>query len=311
MSCGAGTAPTARGSDMEIRQLRYFLSAMRHGSVRAAATEHFVTQPAVSIQLKKLEEEFGEKLYARRGRRLEATQAGSLLAAEAEEIIRRVDALAHRIHGIKGLESGVLKMGTIDAASTYVLPRVFSAFRRKHPGIDMQVTVADTLSLLGALDAGSIEFAIVTLPLAGHAHEVVPFYEDEMVLVASPRHELAQTRRRKNILERVAETSLITYPARSTTRRLIEKVFMDNGVSLRVAMEMSSPEAIKKLTEAELGASILPAELVSSEIRSGKLTLIPTGKIRFSRTLGVVYKKPGSLSPPVRAFMDMLLKKYL
>ena len=103
---------------MEIRQLRYFLSAMRHGSHRAAAKENFVTQPAVSIQLKKLEEEFGEKLYTRRGRRLEPTQAGNILVAESEEIIRRVDALAHRIRGIKGLESGVLKMGNIDAAST-------------------------------------------------------------------------------------------------------------------------------------------------------------------------------------------------
>jgi len=295
---------------MEIRQLRYFLSAMRHGSHRAAAKENFVTQPAVSIQLKKLEEEFGEKLYTRRGRRLEPTQAGSILVAESEEIIRRVDGLAHRIRGIKGLESGVLKMGNIDAASTYVLPRVFGAFRRKHPGIDIQVTVTDTLNLLAALDAGAIEIAIATLPLPGHTHEVIPFYEDKMVLVASPRHELAQTRRRGNILERVAETGLITYPARSTTRRLIEKVFMDGGVSLRVTMEMSSPEAIKKLTEVGLGASILPAELVSSEIRMGKLKLISTGRIRFSRMLGVVYKKPESLSPPARAFVDMLLKKY-
>jgi DNA-binding transcriptional LysR family regulator len=75
-------------------------------------------------------------------------------------------------------------------------------------------------------------------------------------------------------------------------------------------MEMSSPEAIKKLTEAGLGASILPAELVSSEVRSGRLERIPTGKIRFSRMLGVVYRKPDALSPPARAFVDMLLKRY-
>jgi DNA-binding transcriptional LysR family regulator len=295
---------------MEIRQLRYFLSAMRRGSLRAAAKEHFVTQPAVSIQMKKLEDEFGEKLYVRRGRRLEPTQAGAMLAAESEEILRRVDELAQRIRGIKGLESGVLKMGNIDAASTYVLPGVFSSFRRKYPGIDIEVTVTDTLSLVGALETGAIELAIATLPLAAHSHEVIPFYEDEMVLVASPKHELARTRRRRNILQRVAETSLITYPARSTTRRLIEKVFMDHGVSLRVTMEMSSPEAIKKLTEAGLGASILPAELVSTEIRTGKLERIPTGKARFSRMLGVVHRKPGPLSPPARAFVEMLLKRY-
>ncbi|UCG51514.1 MAG: LysR family transcriptional regulator [Candidatus Latescibacterota bacterium] len=295
---------------MEIRQLRYFLAAIRHGSLRAAARDHFVTQPAVSIQLKKLEDEVGEKLYVRRGKRIEPTQAGSILATEAEEIVRKVDAVTHRIQGLKGLESGLLKMGNIDAASVYVLPDVFKAFRRRHPGIDIQVLVADSDSLLAALETGAIELAIVTLPLPGEAYEVVPIFEDKMVLVAPPGHELVGSRSRRNLLRRVAETGLITYPAKSTTRRLIEKVFIDNGLGLKVTMETSSPEAIKRLTEAGLGASILPIEVVSNEIRRGSLKAIPTGKIRFSRMLGLVYKSAETLSPPAKAFLSMLVEKY-
>jgi DNA-binding transcriptional LysR family regulator len=294
---------------MDIRQLRYFVSAIRHGSLRAAAREHFVTQPAVSIQLKNLEEELGEKHYVRRGRRIEPTQAGTSVYSDAEDIIGKMEALSHRVGALKTLERGALKMGSIDAASVYVLPDVFRAFRSRYPGIDVQVIVADSHTLLAALGSGAIELAVVTLPVAGEPHHVVPVYEDRMVLVAHPRHDLATRRGRASILERVAETGLITYPARSTTRRLIEKVFLDNGLTPRVTMEMSSPEAIKKLAEAGLGPSILPAAVVANEVKAGTLVVISTGKVRFSRTLGVVLRDRESLSPPAGAFLEMVTRK--
>ena len=291
---------------MGIRQLRYFVSAIRHGSLRAAAREHFVTQPAVSIQLKKLEGELGEKLYVRRGRGIEATQAGRLLLAEAEEVVRRVDALSRSAGGVRDLRRGVLDMGSIDAASIYVLPGVFRSFRTKYPGIDIRVIVSDSQTLLSVLGAGAIELAIVTLPLSGETYQVVPIYNDRMVLVAHPRHELVTSRPSRRVLQRVAETGLITYPAKSTTRRLIEKVFIDNGLTLRVSMEMSSPEAIKKLSEAGLGPSILPAKVVAGEVRSGALKVIPTGRVRFVRVLGAVFRDREKLSPSADAFVKLL-----
>jgi len=291
---------------MGIRQLRYFVSAIRHGSIQAAARENFVTQPAVSIQLKKLEGELGEKLYVRRGRGIEATQAGRLLLAEAEEVVRRVDAIGRDVAGIGELRRGVLEMGSIDAASIYVLPGVFRSFRTKYPGIDLRVIVSDSQTLLTALGAGSIELAIVTLPLSGETYQVVPIYNDRMVLVAHPRHELVTSRPSRRVLQRVAETGLITYPAKSTTRRLIEKVFIDNGLTLRVSMEMSSPEAIKKLSEAGLGPSILPAKVVAGEVRSGALKVIPTGRVRFVRVLGAVFRDRDKLSPSADAFLKLL-----
>ena len=296
---------------MEIRQLKYFLSAIRRGSLKNAAREHFVTQPAVSIQLKKLEEEVGEKLYFRSGKRVVPTETGSLLISQIEEVLHRIDALKESVRGLKGLEQGRLRLGNIDAASIYVLPGVFRAFHRKYPGIDIQVVVADSDGLLDSLDAGDVELAIVTMPLARENVEVVPFYNDAMALVASPRHELATSRiKRRRPLEAVAEAGLISYPARSMTRRLIENVFMENGLSFRAAMEMSSPEAIKRLTETGLGASILPLKIVSSEVRRGTLKVIPTGKVKFQRTLGVVYRRKETLSQPARVFLKMLIEKH-
>jgi len=296
---------------LEIRQLRYFLAAIRERSLKGAARNHFVTQPAISIQLKRLEEELGEKLYVRAGREIMPTQAGSLLIPQIEDILSSIDRLKESVQGLKGLEHGRLQLGNIDAASIYVLPPVFRSFHRKYPGVDILVVVADSDSLLDALDTGDIELAIVTLPLARENLEVVAFYEDPMVLVANPRHALVTDRtKRRHPLESVAETGLISYPAQSTTRRMIERVFIENGLDLRASMEMSSPEAIKRLTETGLGASILPLKIVTGEIRRGTLKIVPTGKVKFHRILGVVYKSRETLSQPAKVFLTMLNERY-
>jgi len=294
---------------LEIRQLRYLVSVVRLGSLKEAARENFVTQPAVTIQLKKLEGEIGEKLYVRSGRRVRPTQAGSFFAEYAEDILGRVDDLSAGVQQLRGLERGFLRLGNIDAATIYVLPGVFEKFRSTYPGVDIKVVVADSDSLLSALDAGNIELAIVTLPLSSERVEITPFYEDTMVLVVDPKHELARGKPR-NVLRSVAETGLITYPVQSTTRRLIERVFLENGLTFRTAMEMSSPEAIKRLTEAGLGASILPMRVVEPEVKRGTLVVVPTGKVTFVRTLGVVYKNDTELSPPAKMFLQMLLDRF-
>ena len=293
---------------MEIRQLKYLLSAVRHGSIKEAAREHFVTQPAVSIQIKKLEEEIGEKLLIRSGRRVVPTQVGELFISHADDILKRIESLRASTEEFKSLRTGFLRLGAIDSAGVYVLPPVFRSFRRKFPGIEIRVAVSDTRGLMRSLQSGEIELAVATLPPAGEGYVVQPIYRDQLVLVANPRHQLARARRPS--LRAVAETGLIMYPPQSTTRRLVEQVFLAAGISPRAAMEISSPEAMKRLTETGLGASILPYRVVAAEIRRGTLKAIPTGKTRFFRMLGVVYKNDENLSPPSRMFLKMLMEKY-
>src|SRR4030095_7044804 len=166
---------------MEIRQLRYFASTVRLGSVGAAAAEHFVTQPAVSLQLKKLEEELGQKLLVRRGRHVVPTEAGRLLADRAEEVMRVLAALEADVSGMKELVSGTLRGGHTDAASVYVLPDVYRAFHKKHPGVRLEVTVAETARLVEALRARRIEIAIATLPVSERGLRVDRIYREDLI----------------------------------------------------------------------------------------------------------------------------------
>jgi DNA-binding transcriptional LysR family regulator len=289
---------------MEFRQLKYFLSVVEEGSVSAAAAVHFVTQPAVSAQLKRLEEEAGEPLFERRGRRLVLTQVGRLLVTHAEDVVRRMDELERSLQGLRSLDSGRLRMGTIDAASVYVLPDVYRAFHRKYPGVRIEVVVDDTSHLVDALLGGDIELAITTLPVGRDGVEAQSFYREQMIPVAHPSHPLASKRRVS--LAELSEQGVISYPDGSTTRRLIEAVFAEHGIAYRAIMELSSPEAMKRLAQAELGVSILPRPVVSAEIGRRSLKALAMGRVRFEREIGMVFRRRESLSPPARAFLEMV-----
>jgi DNA-binding transcriptional LysR family regulator len=293
---------------MELRQLKYFLSVVQLGSVGAAADANFVTQPAVTLQIQKLEDEVGERLLERTGRRVTPTQAGRLLAEHAEVILRSLGAAERAMTGLKGLESGFLRMGNIDAASVYVLPGVYRSFHRKYPGIKIEIIVGDTTRLLEALRRGEVELASTVLPVDTGQFEILPIYRDEMVLVAHPNHVLAK---RNNVtLRDVVETGLISYPAGSVTRRQIERVFIEHNLALNASMEIASPEAIKRLTQAGLGASVLPRPVVAPEIGRGALQTIRIRSVRFQRTIGMVLRGEDSLSPPARVFLDMVKKRF-
>jgi DNA-binding transcriptional LysR family regulator len=293
---------------MEIRQLRYFLSVVQTGSIGRAAEANYVTQPAVTLQVQKLEEEVGEKLLERRGRTVRPTQAGRLVAEHADVIVGRIKALENAMSGLKGLESGFLRMGNIDAASVYVLPGVYRSFHKKYPGVKIEIIVGDTARLTEALGRGEVELATTTLPIDTGEFDILPIYRDDMVLVVNPKHVLA---RQKHVtLQHVVEVGLITYPPTAVTRRLIDRVFIEHDLSLNATMEIASPDAIKRLTQAGLGASILPRPVVAAEVRRGALRVIQLGRIRFHRTIGMVYRSEESLSPPARVFLDMVRERF-
>lgn len=293
---------------MEIRQLRYFLSAARLGSIGAAAAEHFITQPAVSLQLKKLEGELGQKLLVRRGRRLVPTDAGTALIARAEDVIRALESLESEMHGFRELDSGTLRVGNTDAASVYVLPEVYREFHRTYPGVQIEITVGDTRRLLDALAARRIEVATATLPIDETGIRVRPIYRDELVPVVNADHPLAK--RRRVTLRDLLSHEFITYPSGSRTRAVIDAVFALHGDAPSVRMEISSPEAMRVLTQVGLGVSVLPRALVAGEIERGALREISIAGTVFEREIGIVHRADGGLSPAARVFVDLVERRF-
>jgi len=296
---------------MDVRTIRYFLAVAREGSFRGAARRVGVSQPAVSQGIALLEEEVGARLFDRVARRVTLTAEGRDLLEPAQRLLDDFDSLRAHVDRSRGAVRGRLELGTTDAASIYVLPKVYRAFRRRYPEAELSVRVEGTEPLLRQLADRAIEIAIVSLavgdrqaslPAPGYVAE--PLHREELEFILPARHRLAD--RRHVELAELAETPLITFKEDSITRQAVGAVFAAAGVEPRVAMEMSSPEAIKKLVEVGLGISVLPSRSVAAEVRAGTLVTPAVRGVKLHRVLGIVRDSRRVPSPAARAFLELL-----
>ncbi|MDP7031451.1 MAG: LysR family transcriptional regulator [Gemmatimonadota bacterium] len=295
---------------MEVRPVRYFVAVAEEGSFGRAAQRVGVSQPAVSHGVALLEAELGARLFDRAGRRVALTPEGRDFLEPARQALAAMDGLPGRLDRSRGVVRGRLEIGTTDVASIYVLPRVYRAFRTAHPEVDLSVRVEGTESLLRQLDAGTIELAVITMAVGdliarmpSDSIRAVPLFREDLLFVVSGRNALAG--RRRVPTTRLAEEPLITFKTDSITRRAVDRFFAEAGVTPRVAMEMSSPEAIKKLVQVGLGAGVLPSRSVRTEIRSGTLAAVPVRGGGLTRVLGIARDARRTPSPAAEVFARM------
>jgi DNA-binding transcriptional LysR family regulator len=290
-----------------IPNIRAFLAVVREGGFSAAARTLHLSQPSVSARVRCLEEEVGEKLVERRGGRARPTPAGEHLLAVAENLSRAADDFGRAAVDYLALKRGRLDIGTTDTASIHVLPRAYRLFLERYPGVDLSVTVDGTASLLAALRAGRIELAVANLPAEGADLDTRVIDEERLLPVVARRHPLASRRRIR--LEELADVPLITFKATSVTRREVDRAFAARGIAPRIAMEISSPEAIKKLVEVGLGFSVLPERSVRAEVRSGRLASPRLSGARLERRIGLIRLESRYLSPAAHAFAKLIEEK--
>ncbi|MDZ4806277.1 MAG: LysR family transcriptional regulator [Candidatus Eisenbacteria bacterium] len=283
---------------MDFETLRCFLSVAELQSFTAAARRHFITQPAVSLRMRSLEEGVGARLIDRAGRRVQLTPAGRLFQARAEEALRQFDRGLAEVGDLLGLKRGRLVLGAIDAAGIDLLPAPLKKFHGQWPNIELVVRVESSGPLVEALVAGELDFAIVTLPV-DHSGLIVEMLEEERLILIGPPD--VPVRVRSSPARLFCAMPLIAYPRGSVTRGLIDAALERRHLAPRVAMELSHPEAIRGLVEAGLGAAVLPLRVVD---RGGPLTRVPG--LSITRRLGLVRRASEEPSPAALAFREIV-----
>lgn len=280
---------------MDVDQLRCFLSVVELGSFSAAAARHFVTQPAISLRVKALEREVGARLLERSGRTVRLTPAGRLFEPRCRDILRTLDRGLADVGELSGLLRGRLAVGAIDAAGIDLLPGLLKRFHEAWPAIELVVRVEPSGPLAAALLDGTLDLAIVTMPVDRPGLAVQPLEEETLRLVAPP----GRPARSAALLLRAEP--LIAYPRGSVTRSLIDEALARRGLAPRIAMELSHPEAIRGLVTAGLGAAVLPERVIA---RGGQsLPIVPGLVVR--RGLGLVRRGGEEPSAAARAFLDL------
>jgi DNA-binding transcriptional LysR family regulator len=289
-----------------LRQLQVFGAVARHLSFSRAARELHLTQPAVSMQVKQLESQAGLPLFEQVGRRLFLTEAGHALLRQTEVIQRQIEETSQTLAALKGVNQGTLDITLISTAK-YFAPRYLARFCAPYPGVKLKLTVCNRAALLQKLMDNETDLAIMGHPPEGLDIVAESFARNPHAIIAPPAHPLARTHR---IPWRrlAAENFLIREPG-SGTRRLMERVFRDHGMSVNATMEISSDETIKQAAMAGMGLAFLSLNTVELERQTGHLVVLDVVGMPVMRNWFIVHRKDKRLPPVASAFREFLLSQ--
>ena len=316
--------------DLQVAHLRTLQAIARHGSFSRAAQALNLTQPAVSMQVRHLEQALGLPLLERVGKRAFPTRAGQLLLAHADRALRELEAGVERVQQLRGVVAGRVRLGTSASISIYLLPPALRRFRVRYPETEVVIVTGNAAEITRAVVANTLDVGIVSLPVRDRELVVTPFFRDELVAIgpsewrASTGPATARgrstTSRRRRVAPRsrasgrrpttvdaptLAAHPLILFEAGATLRRLIDGWFHRAGVAPRSPMELGNTEAIKKLVEAGLGLSVTSWFSVKSEVRARELTAIRLTP-SLERQIGIVRRRDKPRTPALDAFVAAL-----
>jgi len=284
---------------MEIGPLQSFLVIAEEGHMTRAAQRLHLTQPAVSAQLKRLEEELGQPLFHRTPKGLVLTQAGALFRGYVEDALMRLEDGAVALKRLAGLEQGTLSIGGGATATTYLLPALLGRFHERHPAIRIFVREQGSQSVVEAVLAGQLDLGVVTLPVdePGPRLAIAPWMEDELRLIVPPGHPLEG---RSSFRWRdLAGSPLVLFEAHTSVRNLIDGRLAEAGTPVEIVMELRSIESIKEMVAQGIGAAF-----VSRYALRGDEAGLRCADGRLSRHLGIVHRADRALSAAADAFLS-------
>jgi LysR family transcriptional regulator, low CO2-responsive transcriptional regulator len=288
-----------------IRQLRIFVAVARHLSFARAAEELCLTPPAVTMQIRDLEECVGLPLFDRVGRTVSLTVAGEYLLVHARKVLAVLKDAEDLVAQFKRVETGRLVIGMVSTAQ-YFLPPLLARFCAEHPGVEVSLAVGNRQTLVEQMQRNDVDLAIMGRPPSEIATRAEPFAVHPLVMVAAPDNPLAHE-------EHVPARALAAYgfigrEHGSGTRAALDEYFRDHGIGPRIAMEMSSNETIKQAVMANMGVSLLSLHTIGLELSTGNIAVLEAEGTPMLRRWYVVNNLSKVLSPPAEAFRYFVLE---
>lgn len=289
---------------MELRQLRAFELLVRRGSFTRVARELGLSQPAVSTQIRTLEEELGVKLLERLPRQVLLTPAGEVLLEYAQRLINLEEEARLALADLAGLQSGCLRVGASSIIGTYLLPEILGEFKRRHPGLRIITSIGPSQRVVDSLQAHAIDVGLVEAahPWGDLAAET--FCEDELVLIVSSRHPWAD---RPSVRpEELAGQPYVAGEPESGTRAQVEAGLQSVGIKVVPTLELGGMEAIKNSVIAGLGVAFISRHAIRFEADNGLLVAVPVEGLALRRSFYSLYHSDGYMSSSLQALLKLV-----
>jgi DNA-binding transcriptional LysR family regulator len=287
-----------------LRQLQVFEAAARLGGYTRAAETLHLSQPAVSMQIRQLEEQAGMPLFDQIGKKVHLTDAGRTLYKHAQSILAQVNEAQLELEEMRGMRRGQLNI-TIASTANYFAPRLLAAFCQRHPEVKVSLDVSNREHILELLKETDKDLAIMGRPPEASDLVAHPFMENPLVVIAAPDHPLAQAH--DIPLARLNEETFISREIGSGTRMAAERFFDEAGTRLTTVMEMSSNEAIKQAVQAGLGLGVVSIHTLEMELALGRLVILDVQGFPILRHWYAVHRHGKRFSAVAQAFLNFVM----
>lgn len=291
---------------LTIRQLEVLAAVGKAGSVTAAAEALHLTQPAVSMQLRQLEEQLELKMFETVGRRLQITEPGKELVRLAIELLARLDDLEQTARSLRGVGHGRVRLGVVSTAK-YFAPRLLAQFLKLHSGLEFKLTIHNRAEIIEQLQSYSIDLGIMGQPPEELPLNGTPFAPNPLVSIGAPSHPLSL--RRGLLPEDLANQPFIVREPGSGTRNAMDRFFADHEVKIRQVMEADSNETIKQSVMAGIGLGFLSLHTVRPELAAGRIAVLDVLGLPLRRQWYVVHSSQRRLTPAAEEFRQYLLRE--
>ncbi len=284
-----------------LHQLRIFKTLCETESITRAAEELHLTQPAISIQLKKFQDQFDLPLYEVIGRQVYITDFGKEIVKSCDLILEETRSISDRVMAYKGHLTGQLKISVVSTGK-YVMPYFLSDFISENPGIDLVMDVTNKSKVVRSLQNNEVDFSLVSVIPSNLDLLSVKLMKNTLYLVGSGQTPVAG----KKNLQLLEKSSLIFREPGSATRQAMERFIRDRSLPVRKTMELTSNEAVKQAVIAGLGLSVMPLIGIKHELRNGDLKLIPCQGLPVATHWNLVWLKGKKFTPVAQAFVNFI-----
>jgi len=291
---------------MDFDQLETFVEVARHLSFSRAAEKRFRTQPAISAQIRALEEEIGARILDRSGGKVSLTAPGKAFLRYVEEALEARRNILAAMAEMERVPRGELVVAANEGTCLHILPEVFAEFKKLYPDVSVNVKRSESPKILEAIIDNTIDFGVVSMPVNDKRLTTVVIHRDEMVVIAPPRHPLSK--QKTVTLEQVAKYPLLV-PKIGRTRDMIETLFDERRLKPDFSMELDSSELTKRFVGANVGIAFIANSHVENDVRAGLLSSLRLADVRLARDLALVFRKDKALSRAALAFIEIAVKQ--
>ena len=290
---------------MDLQKLQAFLTLAECKNFSEAAEQLYLSQPAISKQIQTLEDDLGAPLFNRGNKQTTLTIQGERFLPYALEIVNLYQTAQEHLAQLEHLNEGIISFGATHFIGVYIMPAIIATFQKEYPNIEINMKISNSKALLADLEHRKLEFLILSdyIATSENKHHVRVFMEDELVIIASKNHPLAQ-KEYCDLTELANETFI--NKDRSSQLHFIEEELEKHQFTIKQGIKISNQEGIKQAVIHNLGLSIMSAKAIATEVAVGQLAAIRIKNINLVRGIQLTYDKRRFLTPAAKAFFDYL-----